>query len=333
MSYDVISLFTGAGGTDIGFINAGYNIAWANEWNKYAVKSYKDNIDDNIILDDITKVSSHDIPEADVVIGGFPCQGFSISNNNRRTDDQRNFLYLELLRIIKDKKPAVFVAENVEGLLSMDKGRTIKMIIKDFEDIGYKTNYKLLNSAEYGVPQFRKRVIIIGNNIGKPNQYPKPTHQPYNGEDLYGNEIYKYVSVKDVIGHLKDVPFNNEPFMYNNELITNHQQYDNIKPYYYKKVDDPIKHCTKIIKTDKVFKQQLQLMWWNKPGRTVLGSHSAIHPCVKRRLSVRENAILQTFPNDYKFHGSIAETQMQVGNAVPPLLAEHIGNSIKEMIK
>ncbi|WP_392364271.1 DNA cytosine methyltransferase, partial [Streptococcus suis] len=105
-------------------------------------------------------------------MGGFPCQGFSIANKNRNTEDKRNFLYLEMLRIIKDKKPKFFLAENVKGILSLGKGKVIQMIIKDFESIGYKVDYKLVNAAEYGVPQARERVLIMGNRIGAENKFP-----------------------------------------------------------------------------------------------------------------------------------------------------------------
>ena len=113
----------------------------------------------------------------DVVIGGFPCQGFSIANLSRRVDDSRNKLYKQMLRVIRAKKPKYFVAENVSGILTLGKGAVIEKIIKDFKSIGYKVDYKLLNAADYGVPQSRKRVIIIGNRLGLGNPYPKQTHQ------------------------------------------------------------------------------------------------------------------------------------------------------------
>lgn len=123
---------------------------------------------------DIKEVKSEDIPDCDVVIGGFPCQGFSICNTKRSMSDERNYLYLEMLRIIKDKQPKVFVCENVKGLLSMEKGKVIDMICNDFRDIGYDVDYKVLKASDYGVPQMRERVIIIGNNIGVENQFPSP---------------------------------------------------------------------------------------------------------------------------------------------------------------
>ena len=172
--YKVISLFSGAGGMDIGFINAGFEIVWANDFFKEAVESYRNNIGDHIVYGDITKIKGENIPNgADLVIGGFPCQGFSIANNKRSMKDERNFLYKEMLRIIKDKNPKFFVAENVKGILSMGKGKVFEMIKNDFESIGYKVDARLLNAAEYGIPQARERVIIVGNRLGLENPFPR----------------------------------------------------------------------------------------------------------------------------------------------------------------
>ena len=135
----VAGLFSGCGGLDLGFIQAGFEVVWANDFFKDAVETYKKNIGKHIVLGDITKIPSSDIPnDFDILLGGFPCQGFSIANNKRSMKDKRNFLYLEMLRIIKDKRPKYFVAENVKGLLSLQKGQIIEMIIRDFESIGYK---------------------------------------------------------------------------------------------------------------------------------------------------------------------------------------------------
>ena len=161
----VVGLFSGCGGLDLGFKQAGFDILWANDFDKDSVETYKNNIGDHIVLGDITKISSKEIPSNfDVLLGGFPCQGFSVANTKRSMKDERNFLYLEMLRIIKDKKPKFFVAENVKGLLSMEKGAVIEMIVRDFEKIGYKVDYRLLTASDYGVPQHRQRVFIIGNS-------------------------------------------------------------------------------------------------------------------------------------------------------------------------
>lgn len=149
---NVVSLFSGAGGLDLGFVMAGHTIVWANDVYEDAVLTYRHNLGNHIHLGDIAKVDTNDIPNCDIVIGGFPCQGFSVANTKRHTDDERNQLYKQLVRVITDKKPKFFLAENVKGLLSMDKDEVIKMIVQDFTKVGYHVKYKLLNAADYGVP-------------------------------------------------------------------------------------------------------------------------------------------------------------------------------------
>lgn len=131
--YKIASLFSGCGGLDLGFIQAGYEVIWANDFFKEAVETYRNNIGDHIIYGDITQIPSSEVPDDfDVLLGGFPCQGFSVANTKRSMEDERNFLYKELLRLIKDKQPKFFVGENVKGLLSMQKGQVIDMIVEDF---------------------------------------------------------------------------------------------------------------------------------------------------------------------------------------------------------
>lgn len=146
--HTVAGLFSGCGGLDLGFINAGFDVVWANDFFKEAVETYKKNIGNHIVLGDITKIPSSEIPDNfDILLGGFPCQGFSIANNKKSMEDERNFLYKEMLRLIKDKKPKYFVAENVKGLLSMQKGKVIEMIINDFQQLGYDVDCKHYTSA------------------------------------------------------------------------------------------------------------------------------------------------------------------------------------------
>ena len=169
----VTSLFSGCGGKDIGFISAGFKVAWANDIDRAACESYASNIGRHIVCKDIREVPSAEIPSTDVVIGGFPCQGFSIVGA-RRLNDERNFLYKEMKRVVEDKRPAFFVAENVRGLLSLAGGNVVKAIVDEFRGLGYRVDYKLLNAQDYGTPQHRQRVFIIGNRLGLPNPFPSP---------------------------------------------------------------------------------------------------------------------------------------------------------------
>lgn len=215
----VVSLFSGAGGMDLGFLNAGFEIIWANDFFEDAVNSYRKNIGKHMIHGDITKISSKDIPDgADIIIGGFPCQGFSVANTKRSMEDKRNFLYKEMLRVIKDKKPKFFVAENVKGLLSMENGKVIEMIKSDFESLGYKVDARLLNAAEYGVPQARERVVIIGNNIGVENPYPIKTHY-IEGVTEAKEGLLPAITTEQAIGFLANKKLTkNEIHISNDEL-------------------------------------------------------------------------------------------------------------------
>ena len=159
---NVVSLFSGAGGLDLGFIMAGHKVIWANDCYEDAVKTYRKNIGDHIVLADIKDIPSEEIPDCDIVIGGFPCQGFSVANTKRKEDDERNVLYKELVRVIDAKKPSFFLAENVKGLTNLSKGKVFEMILSDFTTLGYRVCHKILNSADYGVPQTRQRVFIVG---------------------------------------------------------------------------------------------------------------------------------------------------------------------------
>ena len=175
----VVSLFSGAGGLDLGLTWAGHKVIWANDIFADAVSTYRANLGDHILMRDITEVPSSEIPACDVVVGGFPCQGFSIANRTRSTGDPRNVLFNEMVRVVADKQPRYFIAENVKGLLSMEKGQVLSGIKAAFADVGYKVEHHLVNAADYGVPQSRWRVLIAG--VRDDHEWfrtfpPSPTH-------------------------------------------------------------------------------------------------------------------------------------------------------------
>jgi DNA (cytosine-5)-methyltransferase 1 len=196
-------------------------------------------------LSDIKEVQTISIPDCDIVIGGFPCQGFSQANMNKSSDDDRNKLYLEFVRVVKDKKPLYFVAENVRGLVSMDKGAAIKRITNDFETLGYNVAYKVFNAADFGVPQNRNRVIIIGvcqDIFTGTFPFPIPTHsaknnllylphftisqalkdipEPDTPHNLINHIYSKYkVTDRNFIGHRMTDPNKPSPTIFNNGLI------------------------------------------------------------------------------------------------------------------
>lgn len=376
---------------DLGFKQAGFDIIWANDFVEDAVKTYSRNIGNHIVLGDITKIDSSSIPDgADVIIGGFPCQGFSVANTKRSMEDKRNFLYKEMLRIIKDKNPKVFLAENVKGILSMENGKVIKMIKNDFEQLGYKVDVKLVNAADYGVPQMRERVLIMGNRLGKENVFPKQTHAENNT-----HKFFPYVTVKDSIGFLSNVEPSYNMLNVNNRKIYNHIAYTNVSDTFWgrkyevnqadicdylkewrskagistSKIDQIFgykytaghwfrkdnnsgsipkpadwwklkeilgfddkydKEVTTLVEKEIVFEQSLRITNWDRASDTITATGPEIHVNKMRRLSVRECAILQSFPDDFIFEGSLNSQHRQVGNAVPPLLAKQVAECIKK---
>jgi len=382
----VASLFSGCGGLDLGFIQAGFDVIWANDFFKEAVETYKNNIGDHIVYGDITKIPSSDIPDDfDVLLGGFPCQGFSVANTKRSMEDERNFLYKELLRLIDDKRPKFFVGENVKGLLSMQKGKVIEMIVNDFKSLGYNVDYKLLKASNYGVPQHRERVVIIGNRLGLNNLFPENTHGESN--DLFNYNIKPYVTVKETCGHLEKVRTRDKSFNLDGEVIHNHiartnvadtfwgrkhkidqheicdylKYWRNLSGWSTKRIDEHFGYAhtaghwfrkdnnsgsipnpsdwwelKKILCFDDKydlavtelelkpisFEQSLRINNWDRPSDTITATGPEIHPNKERRMSVRECAIIQTFPNDFIFKGSLGNMYKQIGNAVPVLLGK-----------
>lgn len=390
--HTVAGLFSGCGGLDLGFINSGFDVVWANDFFKEAVETYKKNIGNHIVLGDITKIPSSEIPDNfDVLLGGFPCQGFSIANIKRSMKDERNFLYKEMLRVIKDKQPKYFVAENVKGLLSMQKGKVIEMIVNDFQEIGYDVDYRLLRASDYGVPQHRERVFIIGNRLGLKNPFPKKTHGEEDG-------LKPFVSTKEAVGFLSDVRIRDKSFELNGKKIINHKARTNVHDKFWgrkhkvnqhdicdylkywraksgwstKRVDEHFGYAhtaghwfrkdnnsgsipnpsdwwelKKILgfddKYDKqvtelelkpiTFEQSLRINNWDTPSDTITATGPEIHPNKERRMSVRECALIQTFPIDFEFVGSLGNMYKQIGNAVPVLLAEKVAEEIKKELQ
>lgn len=297
---DVVSLFSGAGGLDLGFIMAGHRVVWANDMYEDAVNTYRRNIGDHIHLGDIAEADTAEIPDCDIVIGGFPCQGFSVANTKRHVGDERNQLYRQLIRVITAKRPKFFLAENVKGLLSIGGGEVIKMIVGDFASLGYRVKYKVLNAADYGVPQTRQRVIITGvrSDIDFEYRYPLPTH------DRDGHlGLPRWVSVGEAMAKIPDPDLPND--------LPNHtySKYKlNINGYIGHRLLDPSKPAPTVTARGD-----------NRGGVVILP-----HPNGQRRMSCRELAAVQSFPLNYEFMGNNSSIYRQIGNAVPPLLAKAV---------
>ena len=324
--YTYMDLFAGAGGMSLGFDNAGFKNLLAVEFNKDFAETYKKNFPrHNLIVDDIKNVTEQQIydiiknEKVDVIIGGTPCQGFSIAGNIGRNfiDDDRNRLFKEFVRFVKIIKPRVFVLENVAAMEKHNKGKTIKEIVSSFKEIGYDIKYKVLNAVNYGVPQERRRIFIVGT-LGENNfEYP--------------HEINKTVTVKDAIDDLPKLE-NGETSEIPNHTAMKHSAQMLEKMSYVSdggnRNDIPESLRPKSGDSRKYIRYNSK-----KPSFCVTGDMRKIfHYSQNRALTCRELARLQTFPDSFVFLGNTGKVQQQIGNAVPVLLANKIALQVKEVL-
>jgi len=323
-----IDLFSGAGGFSLGFDNKGFQNVFSIDIEPSFCKTYKHNFSNHQLIEkDICDLSDSEIKylkefdEIDVVIGGPPCQGFSIAGNIGRkfVDDPRNRLFKEFVRVVKVIKPKFFVMENVARLYTHNKGATRNEIIKDFEKLGYKVDCKILNSADYGVPQVRKRVIFIGTSTNQKIEFPQ-------------KEVENYVSVKEALSKYPKLQSGEESSI-PNHIAMSHSDQMLTKMSYVSDGGDrneiPVKIRPKSGDVRKYIKYAS-----DKPSVCVTGDMRKIfHYEQNRALTVRELAELQSFPDDFVFKGSRISQQQQVGNSVPPKMAEAIAKVIIKMSK
>lgn len=320
--YNFIDLFSGAGGLSCGMVMAGFNPVASVEIMPEAVETYKYNFIEKKKFKETVEtrdIRSKEVKEklyeavqnvkVDVIVGGFPCQGFSMAGY-RVVDDPRNSLYKEMKEIVEHLKPDYVVMENVEGLRSMLNGKVEEKIIEDYREIGYEINLTVLNSADYGVPQFRKRVIFIGNRIGKANYHPKPLYNETNYVTL-GQGIERFMEMDENIDINHIFPRHTEEMKKRLALVPEGKSL-------YKNYSDAWKKSP-----------------WDKPSCTVKENHGGtnIHPKLPRCLTPRELAALQSFPDDFIFKGSKKWQLVQIGNAVPPLMGKAIGLAILKNIE
>lgn len=329
MKFDIVSLFSGAGGLDTGFHNAGFNIVWANEFDKKITPTLRHNFPTTIVDDrSLFDVQSSDIPDCIGVVGGPPCQSWSVAGAGRGLSDRRGQVFLEYIRVIRDKKPLFFLAENVAGMLSSRHKASLDFIIEEFNKLGYHFTYKLLNVKDYGVPEDRKRVIFVGysKKLGKAFTFPEPV-----------SEDERKV-LRDAIWDLKD---NAVP-----ALDKNKTNGDKLKILNHEYLNGGF---------STIYMSRNRVRSWDEPSFTIQagGRHAPIHPqapkmikvdtdkqeFVKgkeklyRRLSVREVARIQTFPDDFEFiYTDVADGYKMIGNAVPVRFAETIARQIKQDI-
>lgn len=322
---DLVSLFSGAGGMDLGFKKAGFNIIWANEFDKTIWETYERNHKAYLDKRDIRDIKSEEIPDCDGIIGGPPCQSWSEAGALRGIKDDRGKLFYEYIRIIRDKQPKFFVAENVSGMLAKRHSKAVQSIIHMFELAGYDVFMKLLNASEYGVAQDRKRVFFVGfrKDLRVNFEFPEPC-------------VVK-LTLKDVIWDLQDsaVPAGEKNKANKETKIPNHEYMNG--------------------GFSTIYMSRNRVRGWEEQSFTIQagGRHAPIHPqapkMIKvekdfykfvegkehlyRRLSVRECARVQSFPDDFIFYyDKVADGYKMVGNAVPVDLAFAIARQIKSYL-
>ena len=351
MEPTVIDLFAGVGGLSLGFEMEGFDILLANEFDQSIATAYKENHKStNVVVGDITsldlsKVFGEYVNKIDVVIGGPPCQGFSQKGKRKTINDERNFLFKHYVEVVKFVKPKYFVMENVPNLLTAEKGIFLNEIKGLFKGYGYSIRYGVLNAADYGVPQNRRRAIIIGKYLATPPELPLPCKQKVTIWDAISDLAYLESGEGEFEQEYRNSPKSDyekkmrkgSKILYNH-MATKHsalalERLSLIPPNAGKEIL-PKEHITK-----SVYSGTWSRMKQNDVAVTITtrfdtpSSGKFTHPFLNRAITVREAARLQSFPDTFKFIGSKMSQMKQVGNAVPPLLARKIARVIMNDIK
>ena len=311
--YSTIDLFSGAGGISCGLESVGFEVSAAVEVSEVAAETHKYNFPKSkVFCGDIKEFNPKDFigkSRIDLVVGGPPCQGFSVAGK-RNPKDPRNRLFREFVRVVDEMRPHYFVMENVPGILTMSNGKVKEAILEAFEEIGYPgTSVAVLEAATYGVPQLRSRAIFIGNRHGLPNPFPAPTH-----------DEEQFLPIESAISDLpawERIPEMNHEWTKHSEQFM--RRIKKVKPgnsLYPSYVD--------------AYKRQYPGL----PSMTIKENHGGthIHPSLDRCISAREMARLQSFPDNFYFTGGMKKAMWQIGNAVPPRLAEVIGLSLRPFL-
>lgn len=315
-AFNAIDLFCGAGGLSLGFEQAGFESLLGVEFEPHAAATYRRNfprarvwagaiqdLSDDALRDALDGFHLH------VLLAGIPCQGFSLAGF-RDPGDPRNKLFWEAVRCTKVLKPDFVVLENVPGILSMSDGEVVRTIVAEFGKLGYYMDVRVLQAADYGVPQLRKRVVFVGNRLGLPNPYPKPLLKEGG-----------WVTARDALDDLKAVPYGGLP----NHVWTKHnaktvERISRVKP------GESL--------YSKTFAENCVREFADRPAPIVMDNHGSrqIHYELDRVISPREMARLQGFPDDFVFEGAVKHVGLQVSNAVPVQLARHVALAIASVL-
>ncbi|MHB1938952.1 MAG: DNA cytosine methyltransferase [Acidobacteriaceae bacterium] len=304
--HTVVSMFSGCGGLDFGFLGGfevfqrrykrlPFKIVWANEHNEAACRTYRRNVGE-IHNEDVWFAFESMPLEADVVVGGFPCQDISVNGKRAGVvDGKRSSLYKAMIEGIKRTRPKVFVAENVKGLLMKYNEKSLHHVMRDFQNLGYKVSLNLYSAANYGIPQTRERVFIVGTSADTKPFVPPPAERLAKDS---------WMTAKDAIADLENLPENPE-----------------------------INHVWS--RANRSPEQGNRTLRADRPAYTIRAEcHGNIqyHYRLERRISMREAARFQSFPDNFIFEAKLRDTERQVGNAVPPVLAWHIARAVLDCL-
>ena len=327
MPLNIASFFSGAGGLDLGFKQAGFDIIFANEFDKDIWATYEHNHPETTLdKRSITLINESDVPDCDGIIGGPPCQSWSEAGSRRGIEDKRGQLFFDFIRILEAKKPSFFLAENVSGMLAPRHKDALENIKNTFLEAGYDLHFKLLNAADFGIAQDRKRVIFIGfrSDLNVDYSFPEPTQEPKHLEDIIKDLEHNAVPALNKSKPNPDVEIANHEYMTGG--------------------------------FSSMYMSRNRVRSWDEQSFTIQagGRHAPLHPQAPkmekvgkdkqafisgyehlyRRLSIRECARIQSFPDNHKFcYKNLSAGYKMVGNAVPPTLAFHLAKEIMEVLK
>jgi len=327
----LMDLFSGAGGFTLGFAQAGFVPVFSVEIDKDAASTYETNFGPHCLKDDINDIKT--FPDADVIIGGPPCQGFS-NLGSHIPNDPRNQLWRHYIRAVKDVRPLVFVVENVPPLLKSEEGQEL---MRQARKLGYRVEGRVLNSADYGVPQIRKRTIIIGSRTSVVN-FPEPTHADPGKRDSLTRHRLDWTTVRQAIGDLPLKPTDTSLHLGRNPTLMSFERYRHIPPggNRWNLPVELMPECWK--KKTKGGTDLFGRLQWDEPCVTIRTEFFKpekgryLHPEAHRPITHREAARIQGFPDGFVFKGSKTEIARQIGNAIPVKLAHAIAKSVLDMI-
>ena len=325
LPFTFIDLFAGCGGFSLGLKSAGMMCQMAVEIDADACETYRANLGDHIVCEDVRKIDTNNVPKCDVLVGGFPCQPFSISGLQEGFDGKGGDLFHECVRVINALRPKVFILENVPGFARLQKGAFLDEAMRILSAVGYVTDWRILNAADFGVAQTRERLFMVGNSLGRQNAFPSPM----------GTRITTFEAIDDIRHNMMNFE-NNEPMRHTDRIK---QRFAAVAPG--ESALDAMKRDPSL-GTAKITKQCYRRLFADQPAPTIVANFvtTTIHYCEDRNLTAREAARLQSFPDSFVFKG--LKTRMswqkglsqfeQIGNAVPPKLAKALGQAIQRVL-